>query len=81
MLCGVSGKCFKGILVIHDRLREDIAKEVGFVETHLGHYTGNQWRESFRMMPSTAESLLREIAPFLVEAESREIQKYLWNLC
>ena len=55
------------------RLREDIAKEVGFVETHLSHYTRNQWREFFRMLPSTAESLLREVAPFLAEPENREM--------
>ncbi len=54
------------------RLREDIAKEVGFIETHLSHYTGNQWQEFFRMMPSTAESLLREIALFLVDGENRK---------
>ncbi len=55
------------------RLREDIAKEVGFVETNLAHYTGNQWREFFRMLPATAESLLREVAPFLADAENRKI--------
>ncbi len=54
------------------RLRDDIAKEVGFVETNLSHYTGNQWREFFRMLPSTAESLLKDIAPFLGDAENRE---------
>ncbi len=64
------------------RLREDIVKEVGFVETHLSHYTGNQWREFFCMLPATAESLLQEIAPFLAEAENREIpiEKYLRSL-
>ncbi len=54
------------------RLREDIAKEVGFVERHLSHYTGNQWKEFFRMLPSTAESLLREIAPFMAEPENHK---------
>ncbi len=54
------------------RLRDDIAKEVGFVEAHLSHYTGNQWREFFRMLPSTAESLLCEVAPFLAAPENRE---------
>ena len=60
-----------GMMTCH-RLREDIAKEVGFVETHLAHYTGNQWKEFFHMLPSTAESLLRDIAPFLADAENSE---------
>ena len=62
-----------GLLTLCHRLREDIAKEVGFVETNLSNYTGNQWREFFRMLPSTVESLLRDIAPFLAEAENHEI--------
>ncbi len=65
-------KCFSCVHCVCNRLRDDIAKEVGFVETHLSHYTGSQWREFFHMMPSTAESLLREIAPFLVEGENRK---------
>ncbi len=78
MLCrSTCDEWLKTILAIRDRLRDDIAKEIGFVEMHLGHYTGNQWREFFCMMPSTAESLLREIAPFLVEGENR---KDVWML-
>ncbi len=82
MLCrSTYDEWLKTILAIRDRLRDDIAKKIGFVETHLGHYTGNQWREFFRMMPSTAESLLREIAPFLVEGENcKDVWMLLFKL-
>ena len=60
------------------RLRDELAKEMGFVERKLSNYTGNQWREFFRMLPSTAESLLREIAPFLPDAENCEDMS---NIC
>ncbi len=63
------------------RLRDDIAKEMGFVERKLSNYTGNQWREFFRMLPSTAESLLREIAAFMPDAENHEDMRNICGNC
>ncbi len=61
------------------RLRDDLTKEMGFVERKLSNYTGNQWREFFHMLPSMAESLLREIAPFLPDAENREDMRNIYG--
>ncbi len=48
------------------RCREDVPKQEGFVD-NLVQYTSSQWREFFRMTPTTAQRLVETIGPFFAE--------------
>ena len=48
------------------RCREDVPKQEGFVDS-LVQYTSSQWKEFFRMSPTTAQRLVETIGPFFAE--------------
>ena len=57
------------------RARDDIRKQIGFVDG-LVDYNAAQWREFFRVLPSTAQSIVEDLGPHFIPAASVFLHAY-----
>ena len=52
---------------LSSRARDDIRKQVGFVDG-LVDYNTAQWREFFRVLPLTVQSIVEDLGPHFIPA-------------